>query len=56
MGRRGAIALVLLAGFAAGCGGKDKKSETAELKGTVTLGVLGPFERQGELGTRAART
>ncbi len=53
MGRRGAIALVLLAVLAAGCGGKDKKSGKAELKGTVTLGLLGPFERPGELGTRA---
>jgi branched-chain amino acid transport system substrate-binding protein len=52
VGRRSAVALVLAALVAAGCGGK-KKQEKVELKGTVTLGVLGPFERQGELGERA---
>jgi branched-chain amino acid transport system substrate-binding protein len=52
VGRRGAIALALMAGVAvAGCGGK-KKDEAVELKGTVTLGVLAPTERTGELGVR----
>ncbi len=54
MVRKGAIALALVAGLAAGgCGGKDKKAETPELKGTMTFGVLAPTEREGELGTRA---
>jgi branched-chain amino acid transport system substrate-binding protein len=50
--RRGAIALALMAGVAvAGCGGK-KKDEKAELKGSVTFGVLAPTARQGEIGVR----
>jgi len=51
LGRKGAVALALTALTAAGCGGKDK--EKVELKGTVTLGVLAPTGRPGELGTRA---
>ena len=51
LGRKGAIALALVALTAAGCGGK--KEEKVELKGTVTLGVLAPMGRPGELGTRA---
>ena len=50
-GRNGAIALALMALTAAGCGGK--KDEKVELKGTVTLGVLAPTGRPGELGARA---
>ncbi len=49
--RRGAIALALMALTAAGCGGN--KEEKAELKGTVTVGVLAPTGRPGELGARA---
>ncbi len=52
MVRRGAIALALMAGVAvAGCGG-NKKDQSVELKGTVTLGVLAPTARTGELGAR----
>ena len=51
LGRKGAIALALMALTAAGCGGK--KEEEVELKGTVTLGVLAPTGRPGELGARA---
>lgn len=51
LGRKSAIALALMALTAAGCGGK--KDEKVELKGTVTLGVLAPTGRPGELGARA---
>jgi len=52
--RKGAIALALVAGLAAGgCGGKDKQAETPELKGAVTFGVLAPVAHEGELGMRA---
>jgi branched-chain amino acid transport system substrate-binding protein len=50
--RRGAIALALMAAVATGCGDKKDKPETAQLKGTITFGVLAPTERQGELGVR----
>jgi branched-chain amino acid transport system substrate-binding protein len=53
--RRSAIALALIAALAAGCGGKDNKQD-AELKGTVTLGVLAPVARQDELGARGKDT
>jgi branched-chain amino acid transport system substrate-binding protein len=49
--RRGAIALALVALTAAGCGGK--KDEKDGLKGTVTVGVLAPTGRPGEIGARA---
>src|SRR5262249_16542473 len=50
--RRGAIAIALMA-VVAGCGGKDNKAaEQPKLSGTVTIGVLAPTERQGELGGR----
>jgi branched-chain amino acid transport system substrate-binding protein len=50
--RRGAIALALMAAVATGCGDKKDKQEPAQLKGTITFGVLAPTERQGELGVR----
>jgi branched-chain amino acid transport system substrate-binding protein len=51
--RRGAIALALVAAVAvAGCGGKKKQEQPAELKGTVTFGVLAPTQRTGEIGLR----
>jgi len=43
---------VVIAAAAAGCGGKGKQDKV-QLKGTVTVGVLAPVARQGELGTRA---
>lgn len=54
MGRRGAVALALMAGvLAAGCGDKGKdKQEPAKLNGTVAFGVLAPTAREGELGVR----
>src|SRR3954469_11573992 len=52
VGRRGAIALALMAALAAGCGGKDKKAEQVELKGTVAFGVLAPTS--GEVATRGS--
>ena len=50
--RRGAIALALMAAAVAGCGGKKDKQEAVQLKGTVTIGVLGPAS--GALQARGA--
>src|SRR3954465_6162365 len=52
LGRR-ALCLVAVTAVAAGCGGGKKSGETPRLKGSVTLGVLAPVERVGELGARA---
>jgi branched-chain amino acid transport system substrate-binding protein len=52
VGRRGAIALALMAAAAAGCGGKDKKPEQVELKGTVAFGVLAPTS--GDVASRGS--
>ena len=55
MGRKGAIALALMAARPpAGCGGKKKAGE-AELKGTVTFGVLAPTGARAS-SARARRT
>jgi branched-chain amino acid transport system substrate-binding protein len=53
--RKGAIAALAVIGLAAvgGCGGSKKQGDTPELKGTLSLGVLAPVQRQGELGVRA---
>ena len=52
MVRRGAIALALMAAVAAGCGGKDKKADKVELKGTVTFGVLAPLGGSADAAKR----
>src|SRR5262245_15362184 len=52
LGRR-ALCLAALAALAAGCGGDKKSNEAPQLKGSITLGVLAPVARVGELGTRA---